>query len=53
MSSDCCTKNKKHQEEHEQLVPVAQEQGKVVTQFEELGWWSILMVDCVTLFLTK
>ena len=24
-------------------------QGKVVTQFEELGWWSFLMVDCVTL----
>ena len=27
-------------------------QGKVVTQFEELGWWSFSMVDCVTLFLT-
>ena len=25
-------------------------QGKVVTQFEELGWWSFSMVDCVTLF---
>ena len=25
-------------------------QGKVVTQFEELGWWSFPMVDCVTLF---
>ena len=23
---------------------------KGVTQSEELGWWSILMVDCVTLF---
>ena len=25
-------------------------QGKVVTHFEEAGWWSTLMVECVTLF---
>ena len=25
-------------------------QGKVVTHSEEVGWWSTLMVECVTLF---
>ena len=25
-------------------------QGKVVTHFEEVGWWRTLMVECVTLF---
>ena len=32
------------------LLALGKLQGKVVTHAEEVGWWRILMVECVTLF---